>query len=307
MSIISRLNLVAKNPNPDKITDEMWRLKEEIIDSVPHAVFSGIYAVKKGYHESVNYNLENYPKNYSVEVPLDLVKYNRDKSRAIDISFPEDMMQLVTHRMRLSALNKADNRLAAVREFYGTLDGERVYGLIKDDENGPWEGSSADKSHLSHLHISLFTAFVSNWKMLAPIISVLSGQTFIEWKAGDMSLPKLGDIGEDVGYWQSVHNTIAASLQLKTLDVDKNYGPKTAAAVAEFYTAVSGKTDYDGNAVTAWIAIRYHSQFVKVVNPQETVPTPVIVQAVEDWLRRNFNTSELKLTGTIEGKIDLNA
>lgn len=289
--------------NDSKITDPMWRLWEDRPNKAWR--LGGIAVQKKGYHGTVNFNLEKFPDNYSIKLPLDLVGYNRDFARAIDTTKSDAEMRLWTKRMRDSALNPLDHRLAAVKEFYGTLDSVTVYGLTKDTENGPWRRSSADKTHLWHGHKSIFTAFVNNWDKLSPILSVESGQSFSDWSG--MDLPKLGDSGEVVKYWQHVHNTARQAIKPIppiTLEVDGDYGPKTAAAVLDFWKKNNGSGTFKGERISGWLAFRYHIALSRATAlPAPAVPDDQLKTFVNEWLTARI--PNLKFTGDIEGRISL--
>lgn len=295
---------MAPNTNP-KITGPMWRLWEERPNKAWR--LGGIAVKKPGYHGTVNENLENWPNNYSIKQSLDLVPYNRDFARAIDTTKSDAEMRKWTARMRDSALNPLDHRLAAVKEFYGTLDSKTVYGLAKDSEFGPWRRSSADKTHLWHGHKSIFTAFVNNWAKLSPILSVESGETFEEWSG--MELPKLGDSGEIVKYWQHVHNTARQAIKPTppiTLVVDGDYGTKTAAAVLDFWEKNNGSGNFNGNSITGWLAFRYNIALARAtaITPQ-TIPAPVLNEeqlknVVDQWLSTHI--ANFGFTADITGR-----
>lgn len=168
------------NPNPLYITDEMWTLWLTCESFIPGVRLGGIYANKSGYHNTVNSNKKSWPGNYSIRLALDLTD-PANKARAIDLTMDNEQMVLRTSYLQASALDPADDRLSCVREFYGTLNTTTVYGLIKDNEGGPWRFASSDSSHLWHIHISIFTTFVSIWAQLLAIASVLRGQSYADW------------------------------------------------------------------------------------------------------------------------------
>lgn len=297
------------NPNPGLITNEMWNLWEEAERIIPGVKLSGIYADKKAYHNTVNNNKRLWPGNYSIKLSLDL-KGPFDKARAIDLTMSDSEMVKWTKRMKASAEDPADNRLAAVREFYGTLDNKTVFGLIKNDENGSWRRSSSDLSHLWHGHMSLFTFFVNNWAMLAPILSVWSGETYEEWL--NNMFPIKGDESEEVRFWQFTHNLVRNSVTPPSplLTVDNNYGDLTVAAFTDFAKKSGAASNYVANRMTAWLATKYNVALVKSYVPKEAVPVPVppsdekLKQLVNEWLTANVPSS-LTFLGDVTGRITL--
>jgi|KBSSwiStaDraftv2_1062776.scaffolds.fasta_scaffold00340_33 hypothetical protein len=290
------------NPDPEHITEPMWRLWTERPN--PHWLLSGIYANKKAYHNTVNANLRFWPGNYSIKLPLDLVPENRNKARAIDLTMSDSEMVLWTKRMKTAAENPLDTRLAAVKEFFGTIDGKTVFGLGKDNKIGPWRKVTADKTHLWHGHTSIFTAFVNNWSMLAPIISVWRGDSFIEWSQGKVQLPKKGDAGESVRYWQYVHNEVRHTVTPPSpvVSVDGDYGPTSAAAFADFWKKKGGVGTFNGSYMTAWLAMQYHKSLAIVSSSTTPLPETVIKSTVEKWLESHMPNS-LMLSGDIKGKV----
>lgn len=301
--------MTESNPNPDKITDEMWKLWTDRPN--PNWKLSGIYAFKEYYHSSVIENQKNWPGNYSIKLELDLKHGNLDKARAIDLTMSDSEMVKWTTRMKKSAEDPNDFRLAAVREFYGTLDNKTVFGLIKDTETGPWRRSSSDLTHLWHGHKSIFTAFVRSWPHLESILSVEKGESLREWESA--MFPQKDDVGEDVKYWQYVHNYVRTLVDPDSpeLKIDGEYGPATVAAFTDFAKKNGAGNDYVANRITGWLAFKYNTAMIRYLAPKTiTVPPPVTIDPgvlqnlVETWLEVHI-PGQLKITGDIKGVINL--
>jgi hypothetical protein len=260
------------NPAPSRITSAMWRLWTD--RPVAAWRLGGIWAAKSGYHSSREYNQANYPGNYSIRLSLDL-RGPGDKAAAIDYTMSDAEMRRRTGHL-VAAADRRDPRLYAVREFYGTTDSRQVVGRIKDTRTGAWRWSTSDSSHLWHIHISILRAYTDDWAELAPVLSVLSGQSLNEWRERDggiMALPRKGDEGDEVEVVQRM--LVAVGFDTvppggdEDLRYDGNYGDGTEAAVLAFRRSIN--PDVSGGArVTPWTFY----QLVRKVGALDGEPGP---------------------------------
>jgi len=164
------------NPPNDFITDAMWQLWLAVDTAIPQVKLGGVYAAKAGYHNTRKANQAKWPGNYSIQLDLDK-QGPADKSAAIDLTFSAASdMRKYTKRLQ-TAMLAGDSRLASVKEFYGTLDSKTVYGLGKKIRTSEPYTTSADSSHLWHLHVSFFRADVENFNRLKGLYEVLTGSS----------------------------------------------------------------------------------------------------------------------------------
>lgn len=118
-----------------------------------------------GYHRARNVLPSS---DYSVKLALDRHGDGWAAS-ALDIGLDPAHMKLVTSRL---LDHRHDRRLAALREFYGTVDGKQVTGWDFPSNTH----ASSDDSHLWHVHLSIFRAYATNWTALAPVVDVIAGK-----------------------------------------------------------------------------------------------------------------------------------
>ena len=178
---------MAANPDPARITDALWAFWEKVDAAFPGMRLGGIYAPKPGYHNTVAANLANWPNDYSVELPLDLVG-PRTKARAVDLT-PASVRDMITitSRLKAAADHPDDIRLKGIREFIGTLDGRTVFCYIRDTDSGSWTfDGGRDTSHLWHEHMSWWTTYCADMAAAQATASVVTGVTWEEWSMTDV-------------------------------------------------------------------------------------------------------------------------
>lgn len=185
MSLPAGTVLWKPNPNPDRITDEMWWLMGELLKLAPGSLNGGIYANKKGYHNTRAANDLTWPGNYSVRDAVDREGPD-DKAAAFDWTFPDaqagnyNTIALFSKRLLLSGQNPNDPRLDGWREFYGNADLDtEVEGYdFRYDRL-----ASSDTSHLWHIHGSETRKYVTSFDNKVAMLSVLKGETVEEWRS----------------------------------------------------------------------------------------------------------------------------
>jgi hypothetical protein len=165
----------------------MWSLWLGARNIIPGVKLGGIFADTRGYHNT-RARLQSWlPDNYSIHLDMDR-RGPDDKGSAIDLTMSGSEMRLRTGYLRRSALHLEDTRLRPLREFIGTLDSSKVYCRIDGNAGlGQRRGVddwTRDSTHLWHIHISILRAFCADPGIVAPILSVLAGQTWEQWKSG---------------------------------------------------------------------------------------------------------------------------
>src|SRR5690606_25770920 len=213
---------------PQAIWD-VWLAVDQALGS--KVKLGGIYANKPGYH---NTRAQNASGNYSVQLPLDK-QGPSNKAAALDLTFPSASdMKKYTARLR-DAMKAGDPRMGSVKEFYGTLDGKNVYGLGKKSRTGAPYSTSADKAHLWHIHISFFRADVENWGRLKGVAEIFTGKSASGSSGnsptifGGIMLPREGDKGPDVEFWQRM--LLRTGEKLPKYGADAAWGAEMTAAV----------------------------------------------------------------------------
>lgn len=112
--------------------------------------------------------------DYSVQLAKDKLG-KADCASALDVSLPPDLMQACTRRL-VAAAKAHDPRLAAVREFCGTLDGKQTFPWQLTPTDGGEGVGTWDDSHLWHIHLSILREYADDEAVLLPIADVFAGK-----------------------------------------------------------------------------------------------------------------------------------
>lgn len=185
------------------ITDALWWFWLRLQELEPTSELGGIAASKRGFHSSGQYNLDNYPNDYSIR---DAVNRQgplwKTKSSALDWTFPEahqkNYARIAKYMQRLlvSARDPNDPRLDVLYEFFGQAD--------SDSDVEGWNefrdaAASSDPSHLFHVHFSLLRLFCGDFWAMWGVLTVLMGWPVAQWRAS------LSPLEEDVDAVQNDH------------------------------------------------------------------------------------------------------
>lgn len=174
----------AANPNPARITNEMWWLWEQMLALEPSSKLGGIYANKPGYHNARG-NLPSW--DYSVcDNPPDQGG-PPDKAAAIDWTFVDaqagnySTISKYTKRLINSGKDPNDPRLNGWREVYGQADSDNY---VEGYDFRYQCDVTSDSSHLWHIHLSENRDQTTSQKNKEALLSVLKGESVDQWLGG---------------------------------------------------------------------------------------------------------------------------
>lgn len=176
-----------------------------------------------GYHRGRNYVSSG---DYSTQLAEDR-RGDGEAAAGIDMSFSDSLMRLYTSRLKAAA-DRNDPRIKNMREFYGTLDSNTVYGRTHAGSgDSTWERSSADSSHLWHIHISILRQYSNDRATMQGILDVLLGKPlsstptptpvkgkkmfFIKVKSDDATFISDGVHRRAVNSWQDMQTLAKAT------------------------------------------------------------------------------------------------
>ena len=181
--------MAAPNPNPERISGQLWTLWLGFDVLEPTALLGGIWARKPGYHGAP---VDLAGDDYSLWLPADKAG-PRYAASAFDLTMSAAAMIRYTTRLDVAARAR-DERLhidghPILREFIGTKDGRSVYCYVLVGGRALGVGADAgpdpgrDDTHLWHLHGSVIRKFVNHPQLAARLLSVLSGESLAAWRA----------------------------------------------------------------------------------------------------------------------------
>lgn len=173
-------------------TEESRWFMEQLLALESGTENGGIYANKKGYHNTRANNQKSWPGNYSIIDSVDKAGPN-DKAAAYDWTFPSaqnghyERISYYTNLLLKSAKDLNDPRLNGWREFYGQANSDtKVEGW--DTRYGI--SATSDSSHLWHIHMSETRGLVGSTPNKIAMLSVLKNQTVAQWQGAEFDMMK---------------------------------------------------------------------------------------------------------------------
>jgi len=158
------------------IHDVLWPGIREIVGD--DVILSGITVNKGGYHSTRNWLKANKPGDYSIQEPLDQLGPG-DQGAAIDTTFKSaqggDFRNIArfSQRLLVAGLHR-EERTYPLREFQGNADLDReVEGWSYFRHHAL---TSDDKSHLWHIHQSIWRKYINDEAAMRSILSIWRGE-----------------------------------------------------------------------------------------------------------------------------------
>lgn len=154
------------------IHDVLWPGIRDIVGS--DAALSGITVNKGGYHSTRNWLRANEPGDYSIQLGIDQLGPG-DEGAAIDVTFKSAQGGDFRNIAKFSTLlyeagKRGDPRAYPLREFQGNIDLDRDvegWSFYRDHAL-----TSSDKSHLWHIHQSIFRKYLNDAAAMRSILEI---------------------------------------------------------------------------------------------------------------------------------------
>lgn len=171
-----------------EITDAEWWIWCRLHELESTSELGGILAWKSGFHSTGQYNIDNYPGNYSYRDPPNKTgPWWKTHASALDWTFPEahsgnySRISKYMQRLLASARDAADPRLDLVLyEFYGQADQDSYvegWNEYRDQD------ATSEPSHLFHIHFSFLRVACGDFWAMWALLTVLMGWTVAQWRA----------------------------------------------------------------------------------------------------------------------------
>lgn len=182
------------NPNPSLITDAEWWLWLRLHELESKSQLGGIYADKKGFHNTGKANASKWPDNYSIRDKPNKSGAGWTHASALDWTFPDAQrgdfrtIDKYTGRLLKSGQDSKDPRLDLILyEFFGQADTDsHVEGWDELHDRD----STSDSSHLWHLHMSFLRSEADDFWGMWALLTVLMGWSVAQWRASLPAPPK---------------------------------------------------------------------------------------------------------------------
>lgn len=228
---------MAANPNPSRITDEMWWLWEQLSMLEPGTELGGIYANKTGYHNTRDANPSD---DYSVCDWQDQGGPS-DKAAGLDWTFPEaqsgryNHIATYTQRLLRSAQDPNDPRLDGWREFYGNADDD---SYVEGWDIRYGYPATSDSSHLWHIHLSENRDQTTSQLNKQAMLSVLKGEPVEDWI---MTAQEVWGYDIDPSGNRYSAGGAAWTVYQRTDYLANTFAPSVSAQLADLTNAVEGQ------------------------------------------------------------------
>ena len=255
---------MATNPNPARISAEMWRFAEACLALDSNTVNAGIWGDKPGYHNTRNELIrDGFLMDYSIQLAADK-KGPGDKGAAFDWTFRSaqsgNYARISTYVGRVAkAFRRRDPRLRGWREVLGQAD---LDAQPEGFDFVGWYTRVPDNTHQWHVHFSILREHIADWRVYANMLSILAGKAHTPM----LGLVQ-GDESDEVEYLQTMLTSAGFPVA-----IDGKYGAATSAKLLELRKSL-GSTATSGTSVTPSALEQIHR--AHVIKRAPTKPGPV--------------------------------
>lgn len=234
---------MANNPNPARISAEMWRFVQACLALDSNTVNAGVWGDKPGYHNTRNELIrDGFLMDYSIQLAADR-RGPGDKGAAFDWTFRSaqggNFALISKYVGRVAeAFKRRDPRLRGWREVLGQADLDTQPEAF--DFVG-WFTRVPDNTHQWHVHFSILREHIADWRVYANMLSILAGKAHTPM----LGLAQ-GDESEEVAFLQTMLTSAGFPVT-----IDGKYGAATSAKLLALRKSV-GSDATSGTTVTPW-------------------------------------------------------